>query len=267
MKRFLLALALFPLIAAGQGVDTDGAPLSPSSRFGDVDGENSTIADVFNAANTNAYTKAETDARIVELAPAPGDYLNVSNRAMNAVQEETDPTVPEWAKNPVPPVQTETDPTVPSWAKADAPPTSGLTTNDVCNIVTNEVAAEWSSWTLSGLPDGATNVLGPFYDGQVGWSLSYDLGDDSYYGDIYASEDATEVVIECWEVSAQEDYHITTATRTYKPPRNALGLAREKDLPQKTPVDEILFNGADGKIYHLRIGAGGSIDIYTEVAQ
>ena len=143
---------------------------------------------------------------------------------------------------------------------------SGLTTNDVCNIVTNEVAAECSSWTLSGLPDGATNVLGPFYDGQVGWSLSFDLGDESYYGDIYASEDATEVVIECWEASAQEDYYIITATRTYKPPRNALGLAREKELPQNTPVDEILLNGADGKVYHFRIGDGGSIDIYTEVS-
>ena len=107
MKRFLFALALFPLIAAGQGVDMDGTPLSPSSRFGDVDGENSTIADVFNAANTNAYTKADTDARIVELAPTPGDYLNVSNRAMSAVQTEEDPTVPEWAKEETPPVETD----------------------------------------------------------------------------------------------------------------------------------------------------------------
>jgi hypothetical protein len=35
---------------------------------------------------TDTYTKAETDARIVELAPVPGDYANVSNRAMSAVQ-------------------------------------------------------------------------------------------------------------------------------------------------------------------------------------
>ena len=107
MKRFLLAIALFPLIAAGQGVDVDGTPLAPSSRFGDVDGENSTIADVFNAANTNVYTRGETDARIVELAPTPGDYLNVSNRAMSAVQVEADPTVPAWAKNETPPVETD----------------------------------------------------------------------------------------------------------------------------------------------------------------
>ena len=37
------------------------------------------------AANT--YTKAETDAKIVELAPAPGNYATVSNRAMSAIQE------------------------------------------------------------------------------------------------------------------------------------------------------------------------------------
>ena len=35
---------------------------------------------------TNVYTKAETDAKIVELAPAPGNYATVSNRAMMAIQ-------------------------------------------------------------------------------------------------------------------------------------------------------------------------------------
>lgn len=40
-------------------------------------------------AVTNApyYTKAETDAKIVELAPAPGNYAAVSNAAMNALQK------------------------------------------------------------------------------------------------------------------------------------------------------------------------------------
>lgn len=37
------------------------------------------------AANT--YTKAETDAKIVELAPQPGNYATVSNKAMSAIQE------------------------------------------------------------------------------------------------------------------------------------------------------------------------------------
>jgi len=49
---------------------------------------------------TNVYTKAETEAKIVELAPAPGDYATVSNKAMTALQSytETDPTIPGWAK-------------------------------------------------------------------------------------------------------------------------------------------------------------------------
>ena len=38
-------------------------------------------------ANAPYYDKAETEAKIVELAPAPGDYANVSNKAMTALQE------------------------------------------------------------------------------------------------------------------------------------------------------------------------------------
>ena len=39
------------------------------------------------ADKTNVYTKAETDAKIVELAPTPGDYATVSNKAVTAIQE------------------------------------------------------------------------------------------------------------------------------------------------------------------------------------
>ncbi|MBR2941340.1 MAG: hypothetical protein IKC14_08545 [Kiritimatiellae bacterium] len=42
-------------------------------------------------ANAPYYSKAETEAKIVELAPAPGNYAVVSNAAMNAVQTEVDP--------------------------------------------------------------------------------------------------------------------------------------------------------------------------------
>lgn len=51
-------------------------------------------------SNAPYYTQDETDAKIVELAPAPGNYETVSNKAMTALQsyDETDPTVPDWAK-------------------------------------------------------------------------------------------------------------------------------------------------------------------------
>lgn len=39
------------------------------------------------ADKADTYTKAETDAKIVELAPAPGNYATVSNKAMTAIQE------------------------------------------------------------------------------------------------------------------------------------------------------------------------------------
>jgi len=38
------------------------------------------------ADKSSVYTKSETDAKIVELAPAPGNYQTVSNKAMTAVQ-------------------------------------------------------------------------------------------------------------------------------------------------------------------------------------
>ena len=42
------------------------------------------------ADKTNVYTKAQTEAKIVELAPAPGNYETVSNRAMSALQSHQD---------------------------------------------------------------------------------------------------------------------------------------------------------------------------------
>lgn len=64
--------------------------------------------DTVEVLNAPYYTKDETDERIVELAPTPGNYETVSNRAMTALQSfsETDPTVPAWAKQPTKPTYT-----------------------------------------------------------------------------------------------------------------------------------------------------------------
>ncbi|MBQ9727630.1 MAG: hypothetical protein IJV65_09025 [Kiritimatiellae bacterium] len=97
----------------------------------------------YSAANTALV------ATIEAVAPAPGDYATVSNRAMSAVQTEADPSFAAWAATNgvsasltslssrlsiVGPAATnytdaalaaytETDPTVPAWAKAATKPT------------------------------------------------------------------------------------------------------------------------------------------------
>lgn len=274
-------------------------PLSAATPLEDIPGTN------------EVYTAAETDARIIELAPTPGNYATVSNRAMHAVQ-------------------TETDPSVPAWAKAQTPPAS-MTTNAVCDIVTNEVATSWiyGDWVWTGAPDenpgppvyhASTGLwtipdIGDFYADigksvsapanatSITWTIYFKSGEvcimvgdaSSEYcelwmdevnvysgpttnaffhaGDYYQAESATVEQIEYgsgnfFTFYKFSPYPVTASrTATASSTRNALGLAREKDLPNKMPVDEILLNGADGKVYHLRIGAGGSVDIYTEVNQ
>ena len=162
----------------------------------------------------------------------------------------------------------------------------GMTTNDVCSIVTNEVATSWKypdtyfyslyapsvEWiTSAGNHDYHYYVVASLTYTTNGWYVivsfySYDLDDGWYQDDSfiqYASQiygpNATKIIFE-----GHSGFDTFTITRNVV---NAIGLAYEKDLPQNKPVDEILFNGADGKVYRLRIGAGGSVDIYTEVAQ
>ena len=145
--------------------------------------------------------------------------------------------------------------------ESSVPHSGGISTNDVCNIVTNE-ARIVSAWTIEGLQPGDTYQFWDDGPGWQGWSwglIVTDKDGNVYYGGTgwttEGPDDATKVVF-------GNGWFIATRTVEIK---NALGLAREKDLPQVAPVDEIRFNGADGKVYRLRIGAGGSIDIYTEV--
>lgn len=81
--------------------------------------EQRTLETVQNA--TNELDRA-LSAKIADATPA--DYDAVKSKALSAVQVESDPTVPAWAKAENPPVVPETDPTVPAWAKAANPPES-----------------------------------------------------------------------------------------------------------------------------------------------
>ena len=84
MKRSVLAAFAALALAASARV----TPISEGRLYTDLDANGHTITNLpAGFFPTNTYTKAETDAKIVELAPAPGDYETVSNAAMNAVQQ------------------------------------------------------------------------------------------------------------------------------------------------------------------------------------
>lgn len=201
----------------------------------------------------DVYTAAETDAAIIRLAPAPGNYNAVSNAAMSAVQPALLLAACTASSN-------YTDKAI------AAMPSGGIATNDVCAIVTNAVQTD--EWTYGGLPDGAVLYYPPEYsESQECWMAVMTYNGTNYDGTSFVGPDATDLVFKFVDPEGEtsEEYIVTATLR--RPVRNALGLAREEDLPQNAPVDEIRFNGADGKVYHLRIGAGGSVDVYTEVAQ
>lgn len=90
---------------------------------------------VFMLALCASAVTADWDAvkRLVDES-APGNYETVSNKAMSAVQVESDPTVPAWAKEPTAPT-TMTANEVRDIANAT------ITTNALTIAVTNRVAA------------------------------------------------------------------------------------------------------------------------------
>ena len=66
--------------------------------------------DYVDAQDAQTYTNALRDANAYTdqkvAAAEPGNYQVVSNKAMTAVQAESDPTVPDWAKQPTKPSYT-----------------------------------------------------------------------------------------------------------------------------------------------------------------
>ena len=126
---------------------------------------------------------------------------------------------------------------------ATIPTVTGLTTNDVCNIVTNSASPPgFTEWTMAySSPDTRPGShLGECYHGY--WELldgngvSYDFAE--------GGEDALELTFEIAGCGFG---------RTYVPYVNALGLARTVDLPDVKPATQLLLTGADGKTYSIKI--------------
>ena len=141
-------------------------------------------------------------ARLVDIPPTPGNYTTVSNRAMHAVQ-------------------TETDPSVPAWAKAQTPPQS-MSTNVVCDIVTNTTVVGWTDrWTAT-----------PSYEVIVwtdnGWVPMFrGLDTDGIAKGDRSSTNLT------WSAALGESAEDIVAYRI-PTTQNALGVARLIDLPPLT---------------------------------
>jgi hypothetical protein len=167
---------------------------------------------------------ADLVATIEATAPAPGDYETVSNRAMGAIQTETDPTVPAWAKSPT-------------------PPASGLSANDVCDIVTNEVAANFSEWRLYCNGERVIFYGGIVYVGAEqfeydGWVIMNERPDMGWGDPLYIDAPYTTLRLE-WDSRVMleptdQTLHYVAERDGFPPFRNALGLARLADLPPLT---------------------------------
>ena len=107
VAAFALTLALDVLLGAfsvqGAGVTVETAP--KGAIFNDEPVVTNVNFDATGlAAASDVYTKAETEEKIVELAPAPGNYAAVSNAAMNAVQPTNMPMLAsypmkQWGEN------------------------------------------------------------------------------------------------------------------------------------------------------------------------
>ncbi len=204
---------------------------------------------LFFGAPSNAYASA-----VLRLRPSPGFTPNVLPPPDTASFEESDPVFSAWLTDGYAvglATQSEVEQAMNFATQAANLYTdgaimhipSGITTNDVCAIVTNEVEV-WGEWAFPDIPDdqeGATrnpNITERF-DGD-GWAytitaevFNYELitYEAAFGSSVYPARMAS-VTIPCSTVSGVGVG--ITAVRSYTPPRNALGLARIVDLPPLT---------------------------------
>lgn len=167
---------------------------------------------LFFGAPSNAYASA-----VLRLRPSPGFTPNVLPPPEQATFEETDPVFSAWlAATDL--VHEEQDPTVPAWAKSETPP-QAMTTNDVCNIVTNEVFTEWTVQWAEGFSAIVSNIV--FYVDPNWWQIiGYDEYGNEYPTTASGGPDAVEL--------------INDNCSAWRKASNALGFARLVDLPPLT---------------------------------
>lgn len=145
---------------------------------------------------------------------------------------------------------------------------AGLTTNDVCAIVTNSAAGVWSEWSFTRNDEPVALSSQPFWYG-LGWDVSAShVSGDTMYDDIAtivsgSGEDATALRWYAYEDGQEGMYAEYTAVR-FRRVQNALGIAMTNDLPQNVAVPQLLLKGEDGKTWKIWVNASSELKI-TEV--
>ena len=170
--------------------------------------ELASVRELIDYSTSNAALVATIEAT----SPQAGNYEIVSNRAMSAIQNEQDPTVPAWAKSETPP-QT-------------------MTTNVVHAIVTN---IAWSIISIDTTDPDLSESLKVVKVEYGEWSQLLDIFVENHHdfsmqitnGAAYPSS----VIYAGIVIDIGDGIEIGTAVIEN---RNALGLARLSDLPPLT---------------------------------
>lgn len=162
---------------------------------------------LFFGAPSNAYASA-----VLRLRHSPGFTPNVL-------------PAPE-------PGYVEQDPTVPAWAKAETPPASGITTNDVCNIMTNVVGVLYGKWQV--YTNGVYCETGEVYE--FGWleengGFYYEIVDRPY-ADLFFDTFVTDSTNFAYRAGTGRIGDVTFPYYIIRP--TTLNLVRLIDLPTLT---------------------------------
>lgn len=175
--------------------------------------------EVFNAP---WYTKAETEAKIVELAPAPGDYAAVSNVAMSAMNTADAATATNAQQTAA--ISTLSASLAGKASKAD----------------TTLTERGFGPWSYTGLPDGWTVQSAPSFYGGI-WSMIITDGDvGSLSMPTFGAETDAEVT---FTFQAPEGTSVTanrTALQGYRlGPDNQSNPNRDKPLASEAEVEAL----------------------------